>query len=317
MSIYNDSPELTMGQSRQNPPGQVQQASSLRYENFFSPQRWWMLVTLHWAENRKRYLLALPAIAGVLFVWYSFLIMMNKGEPLSTPFQVSAYYVGLFLIGSLYGSMLFSELGHKARSIQYLSVPASQFEKLLCALFFGVLLFFIVYTLLYYLVDIPMVGLSNRISLIRGRHLGDSGRIFPNGHPVQVYNVFTNKGGPLPNSESNYFLLIYFALQAAFILGSIYFMRYSFIKTVVSLLLLVLVYMLFVIKGIVASLPQGWHFGPSLFEWSQVREFNGQEEEKLVRLSSWIGNTCTFLIKYSLPFVFWSITYIRLKEKEV
>ena len=294
MSVNNESP--------QNQP-------------LFSPQRWWMLVTLHWAENRKRYLLSLPAIAGVLFVWYCFLLMMNRDEGLSIPFQVSAYYVGLFLIGSLYGSMLFADLGHKTRSIQYLSVPASQFEKLLCALFFGVLLFFIVYTLLYYLVDIPMVGLSNRINLIRTRHLTDN--IPFNAYPVHVYNIYTNKGGPMPDSESNYFLLIYFALQAAFILGSVYFTRYSFIKTVVSLLLLVLVYMLFVLKGIVSNLPQGWHFGPSLFEWSQMREINGQEEEKLVRLSSWVGDSCTFLIKYSLPFILWSITYTRLKEKEV
>jgi hypothetical protein len=299
MSSYNKSFEPVIGQS----------------SPLFSPARWWMLVTLHWVENRKRYLLALPAIAGALFVWYSFILVMDRHEPLAISYQFSTYYVGLYLIGCLYGSMLFSELGHKARSIQYLSVPASQFEKLLCALFFGVLLFFIVYTLLFYLVDIPMVALSNRLIHTRSLHAYASSN---NDYPIRVYNLITREGAPIPDQDFNAFLLIYFALQAAFILGSVYFVRYSFIKTIVSLLLLVVVYMLFIIKGIASGLPEGWHIGRSLFEWARWGgPDGGMEEVKLIRLSSWASNSFIFFIQYCFPFIFWSITYVRLKEKEV
>jgi len=312
MSGYDQSLDTTLGRSKQNTPGRGGQAMSLPTQQLFVPARWWMLVTLHWAENRKRYLLAMPAIAGVLFVWYSFILVMDRNEPLSMPYQVSAYYVGLYLIGCLYGSMLFSELGHKARSIQYLSIPASQLEKLLCALFFGVLLFFVAYTLLFYLVDIPMVGLANRLILAHAVH---GHTTISSEYPIQVYNLITKEGGPMPDKEFNVFILAYFALQAAFILGSVYFARYSFIKTVVSLLLLTLVYMLFVIKGISGSLPDGWHLGESLFEWGQNGAPNG--DRKLIRDPSWVGDSLFFLIKYCMPFIFWSITYTRLKEKEV
>jgi hypothetical protein len=84
---------------------------------------------------------------------------------------------------------------------------------------------------------------------------------------------------------------------------------------VVSLLLLTLVYMLFVIKGISDSLPKGWHLGEGLYEWGQWDGSNG--DRKLIRDPSWVGDSLSFLIKYCMPFIFWSITYTRLKEKEV
>lgn len=287
---------------------------SVYNKSSFSPGRWWMLVTLHWAENRKRYLLALPAIAGVLFLWYCFLLVVDRDASLGISYQFSTYYVGLYVIGCLYGSMLFADLGHKARSIQYLSVPASQFEKMLCSLFFGVLLFFIVYTLLFYLVDIPMVVLANRL-----HHQITPHAYFPSGsNPFPVYNLITREGAPIPEKEFNAFLLIYFALQSFFILGSIYFARYSFIKTIVSLLLIFLVYILFLIKGVNSNLPDGWHLGGSLLEWNHWKNHDGRlDEERFVRLSPWVDNSFIFFIQYCFPLIFWSITYVRLKEKEV
>jgi hypothetical protein len=284
-------------------------------KQLFSPARWWLLMTLHWAENRRRYLLALLAIAGALFAWYSFLLVMDRDDPMGMKYQFPAYYIGLILIGCLYGSMLFSELGHKTRGIQYLSIPASLFEKLLCALFFGVLLFFIAYTLLFYLVDIPMVGLANRVMSWNALHMHHNQR--PVGYPAVVYNVFANEGAPM-DFPFNVFLVEYFAIQAAFILGSVYFPRYSFVKTVVSLLLCCLVFMLFMIKGIAENLPQGWHIGSSLTEWSHWNVYvNEVNERKLIRSPSWVGDSLLFLVKYCIPLIFWSITYTRLKEKEV
>ena len=275
----------------------------------FDPIRWWKLVTLHWVEGRKRYLLATLAMAGALFVWFSFMILMDKHDGLEVKIQITTYYVGLFLIGCLYGSMLFADLGHKTQSIQYLSVPASQFEKWLCALFFGVLLFFVAYTVIFYLVDIPMVGLANRIHTLNIQ----KNNLMPNEGFAKVYNLFSLEDAPMRESKTNVLLLFYFAFQAAFILGSVYFGRYSFLKTVVSLLLFWLVCMLYFVKVIDASVPDGWHMADGLFSWRQL-DNHGQN---IVRLASWISDSFIFIVKYCFPLIFWSITYTRLKEKEV
>ncbi len=128
----------------------------------FSFSRWWKLVTLHWIVNCKRYLLALLAIAGLLAAWFGFVIAMNRQGELFLFFQFAAYFVGLFFVGCFYASTLFSDLNSKPEGINYLSVPASHLEKLCCAIFFGVLLFFVAFTLIFYLVDIPM-NLSLRL----------------------------------------------------------------------------------------------------------------------------------------------------------
>lgn len=268
-------------------------------------------MTRHWGENRKRYLLAILAIGGLLAAWYGFILTMDKRNPLGTGYQFSAYYCGLYFTGCLYASTIFSELSHKPQGINYLSVPASHLEKLCCAIFYCVILFFIVFTLIFYLVDIPMVQLANRIILQdHPAWLGPSKGI----GPVRVLNIFSDPGLPVPDRDYNLFLLGYFAIQAAFILGSVYFTRYSFIKTTVSLLFLWMVSMLFIFKITAGIIPDGW--GRSdLLQWQQYNITRGQT--KLIRLPLWIESTLIFLLQYSLPIIFWFITYFRLKEKEV
>jgi hypothetical protein len=277
----------------------------------FNFSRWWMLVTMHWAENRKRYLLAMLAIGGLLAAWYSFLLMMDKFGPLNLFFQYTAYYCGLFFVGCLYASTIFSGLGSKPQGLHYLSVPASHLEKLLCGIFFGVFLFFIVYTLIYYIVDIPMVQLANRI--ITNEHQVWPGSMQSIGK-IEILNIIHNNWAPIPDREYHLFLLSYFAIQSAFLLGSVYFARYSFIKTIVGVLLFWLVFMVFVTKGVEEHLPDGWHTY-NFIQWNNYK--NNSAQIKLARLPLWAENSLFFLMQYSTPFIFWFIAYIRLKEKEV
>jgi hypothetical protein len=127
-----------------------------------------------------------------------------------------------------------------------------------------------------------------------------------------VFNVFSNKGGPVPDEFLTLPLMAFFAIQAAFILGSVYFTRYTFVKTTIALLLLSLLGSLFITKGVEANLPHGWHMY-GLFQWSSYDEKN----EQWVLLAPGTEKFLRLLIEYSLPFIFWVITYFRLKEKEV
>jgi hypothetical protein len=278
--------------------------------SMFSFSRWWMLVILHWAENRRRYGLGVLAMGGLLLFWFSVILAMDAHAPLSIGYQFGTFYIGLFFTGCLFGSQVFSALNRKREAIQYLMVPASHLEKLLCGLLYGVVLFFIVYTLLFYLVDIPMVQLAGRIAK-KGPPMFTQGDILIQ-RPV-VYSLFGGGAWNLSVDAGNYLLMVYFAVQAFFILGSIYFTRYPILKTIIAGLLLSLLGSIFMGKVIEANLPTGWHM-ENLFDWYRDDKSAG---EQWVRLPGATKEFLLRIIKYSLPFIFWFITYFRLKEKEV
>ena len=88
---------------------------------FFSFERWWLLVCKHWSENRKRYLLALPAIAALIAAWYGFIYFIAAApNPLPPQIQYVTYYTGLFIVGCLFGSTIFSELDSASTGVPYL-----------------------------------------------------------------------------------------------------------------------------------------------------------------------------------------------------
>jgi hypothetical protein len=262
-------------------------------------------------ENRKRYGLALLAMLGLSLTWFSFMLLMTNYHEIPTFLQFITYFSGLFFIGALFASSTFSGLGSKAEGIDFLSVPASHLEKLLCAILFGVVLFFIAYNLAFYIVDIPIVKLSyHLISIHHTKWPGTNTRM----NDANFMNVFTGRGEPPPFTNNNVLIYAFFAVQSAFILGSVYFRRYSFIKTIVAVLLLMLVGMLFLTKGIESNLPQGgWRLN-GISEWVQ---FDTPGEPLIVRLPPWIEQMLTLFIEYSLPLAFFWAAYHRLKEKEV
>lgn len=278
----------------------------------FSFTRWWMLVNRHWIENRKRYLLALLAIAGLLVAWFGFVIAMNRQGGLLLLFQFAAYFVGLFFIGCLYASTMFAELSSKPEGINYLAVPASHLEKLCCAVFFGVFLFFVAYTLIFYIVDIPMVNLSLRLV---ARHPSAFSDLGDPQDSISIFNIITGAGGPIRDLEGIVFLVWYFAIQSAFILGSVYFTKYSFLKTVVAILLFLLLFVFFIERGIHRQLPEGWHLTEFFLRWSQLSSTKG--EMQMVRLPGWIEQMVMLALPFGIPILFWVVTYFRLKEKEV
>jgi len=273
--------------------------------------RWQMLVAGHWAENRKRYLLALLAMGGLLAAWYGFLLTIDKFGPVNLFLQFTAYYCGLYFVGCFYASTIFSELGSKSRAIQYLSVPASHLEKLLCGILFGVVLFFLAYTAVFYLVDIPMVSLG--IQVIARQHQHWPGTFEPIG-TVQVLNLWNNPWAPIPDRKFHLFLLGYFAVQSAFLLGSVYFARWSFIKTVIGILLFWGGFIMFTDKVVNEHLPAGWH------AYDMLRWYDNPDNSpvfRMVQLPDTVERLLVILVQYSIPPAFWVITYFRLKEKEV
>ncbi|MES1216610.1 MAG: hypothetical protein ABUT20_13935 [Bacteroidota bacterium] len=280
----------------------------------FSFNRFLLLIAKHWSENSKKYLLGLLAITGIILVWFGFMIIMERYHPMDEGLQYGTYFVGLFLVGCLYASTLFADLSSKSKGTNYLSVPASQLEKTICTLLYGVLIFFIFYSLLFYVADIIMVKIANTVSYAYWeKHQHDPGGIF---RPQEIVNVFW-ANDTMRKGDVNipfYILLCYFAVQAAYLLGSVYFARFSFIKTTVGLIFIFLLIIVFVGKVLNAFMPDGnFYRGIGSYRLN----VSGNESATIIRLPDWVDTVTLFLLKFAFAPIFWIATYFRVKEKEL
>jgi hypothetical protein len=277
---------------------------------FFDMQRWLLLMRKQWGENRKTMLLSIIAIASLQLVWYLLFLLMNSFTPLNEFVQTLTYFFGLFLVGCLYGSSLFAELSTKPKGINYLMLPASNFEKLLCSLVFGAILFFLAYTLIFYIVDIPMVKLANSISASRVA----TAKITMETGPQKVTNIFLGPSnhGFADLNQCLYFLLIFFALQSAYALGSVYSPKFSFIKTTIILLLLCVFTALLIGQVLNHLMPDGY-----FYENITTYKLINVPGEVAIRLPGWVHDTVIILFQYSFVPLFWVTAYFKLREKQL
>ncbi|MBO9200918.1 MULTISPECIES: hypothetical protein [Niastella] len=272
----------------------------------FDLKRWFLYLGKHWNENKRRYLLSLAAIGGLLVLWCSFLMIVNPENPMGLRIQIVTYYAGLFLTGCLFASTIFNDLSEGPKGIHFLLTPASALEKLLTAIVFGVILFFISYTIVFYAFDVIMLKVANGVmsNWLEQHHRAPR-------PPQELLNVF------IPDDSAKeflfYILLIFFAVQSIFLLGSLYFVKFQYIKTLVSGLIVFLVLVFFVHKVLGSFMPDGSFFEP----FRVYKIWNTGQGDVMILLPEWFSSILLFLTKYALAPCLWVVAYFRLKEKEV
>ncbi|RYG05455.1 MAG: hypothetical protein EOO02_03780 [Chitinophagaceae bacterium] len=277
----------------------------------FDFRRFTLLVGKHWSENRKKYLFGIGGMIALLVFWFAFILLVDERR-IPNELQAMTYYFGLAITGCFFGSILFSDIASGPKAMSYLSFPASHLEKLICGLLYGVVIFFGVFTLAFYLVDIPMVMFSDKSTVTT----------VVNGvetiYEDKVVNIFGNpfnvpEGNPGPTTI---FLYSYVAVQSAFILGGVYFPKFSFLKTAIVLLLLVLFLVFFLTKVLSGILPEGNNF--SDLSTMRVYEPDGNYTNyKTVALPYWMQQTLKYVVQFAFAPIFWVVTYFRIKEKQV
>jgi hypothetical protein len=276
----------------------------------FDFRRWRLLVARHWLENRRKYLLFLLAYAGILTAWYAYLMLLNSKAVLGGDIQFPTYFLGLYLAGCLYANTLFADLSSRQDAIHFLALPASRLEKLMTAILFGAIIFFLAYTAVFYLVDIPMMYLSNRLLAMHPQYFPNSSVLIPQ---CTVYNILSGEDGPLPEKDYHLFLLGFFTVQAIFMLGTIYFKQYALIKSIIATLVLISLGVLLNERIINSFLPSGWH--THLLSW--IRYDENELPSGAVWLPVWLETLFLGVFQYGIPAFIWYITYHRLKEKQI
>lgn len=134
------------------------------------------------------------------------------------------------------------------------------------------------------------------------------------GYVLLTYRQYQSSPMDLFKNGFYTFLFTYFLFNGIMLLGSVYFSKHSFIKTILALIVgLVLLYhlnnfLMEVLTGI-ASVTSSAPLGGFQFEHLG--------ENVYVTLPENSGIISDLFVRVLLPLAFWGITWLRFKEKEI
>ena len=264
----------------------------------FSFPRLLQLIRKQWVENSRLYLFSTLALLGmmglVMFFWF-----ISDGKHYSEDGQYIIFVFGLYIAGAVFASMSFSQLGNKEKATYWLAFPASHLEKLLCVIFYNVIVFTIVYCVCFFVVKtVTTAYIESLVSSYPGEYTFR--RSSWDGHRSFL--------GIVP-----YFIYGFFAIQSFYLLGSGWFAGYSFVITTIvgsTLIFLFLYYS--------AELMQSSFLNDYSFNGDHVRKYEeGTMTYKSYNLSPFTTGLLGFAVKFLWAPVFWVATLFRLKEKQV
>jgi len=258
-------------------------------KNLFSLQRFGLLFKKHTSENYKSYLLSIGVLTGIMFLIMGFATIKINGGPLRLNQQKMFFVLFLLAAGTIFTSTIFASLGEKNKAIALLTLPATRLEKYLISWLYSFVIFLIIYTGVFYLVNTSILNITKQP-----------------GEEITVFNIFT---------EQNTFFQIFSSftfLHSLAFLGSIWFEKTQFIKTAFIFLFFISLLQL-LNKQILQKLFR--HYLESAMLFSSIA-FMRNNELIIIKMPEiyemWL--TLLFII---LGFIIWLSTYYRLKEKQV
>ena len=264
---------------------------------YFSWRRQFLLIDRFWFENRKQFLYMVATTTGLLTVWLGFYLSIWNANLFSPKFQIAYYFLGLAASGALTANFLFSDLREKPKAISFLLMPSTALERVIVGFLFGVVVYGLVYSAAFYVVNATMVSLANHFF----------------GTKWEIINIFRlgNYIDPFFDEPANQLFLKYLALHALFVSGGLYFSKYSFFKT--SLVFLALWILRLLLPAVYhLFLPLG-NFRGALTSF-EVFDLNGN---KLLEMPGWFNSVFTVFFSFLIIPILWVFSYFKLREKQI
>ena len=260
----------------------------------------------HLVDNYRFYLMSIVVLTGLILL---LLIFVGLTETHFSRYSdlLPFYLVGLYISGLIFTSISFNELGNKPRGIDYLLLPASHLEKFLTTLLITTIGFLLVYHLAFFL------AVQVLDTIVRIRY----GAIMEND-----LTKFSEKD----IWQWNYYIWV--IAQSLFLLGAVYFHKYSLIKTVffffvfvLSLYLVNALFVQFFFHKQMADWRAHFPFVGVNIELPQQPAVNGDTGTHyrfvLLMIPENMQNVLLFMVKYLLAPMLWTIAYFRLRDKEI
>lgn len=255
----------------------------------FNLNRFSKLFVKHTADNYKTYLMSFAVLLGVLFISMGFIAYVDNNG-LSARTQIPFFIFVYILAGSIFTSIIFSDLGNKRKAISILTLPASHFEKYLVGWVYSFVIFQLLFIPSFYLVVIIIQALTPIKEFAKDEKLMD---------------LFSEK-------QKVYFVFYLFAaLHAVAFWGSVFFKKHHFIKT--AFVFLIGVFALSYLNNQFIQFIISEGVGPSTpFGGIGVRENGGIT--MVVLKNDYIYSAVAVV---AVVILMWTSTFFRLKEKEV
>jgi hypothetical protein len=276
---------------------------------FFNPRRFGQLLLRDVAGGYRGWLIAAAAVAGTVIVLSALTVLgISRGENIrfngASNFHVGFYIQLLLLGGFISTSFAFREVRQNGAGIFYMTLPASQFEKLASKLLVSSV-GYVLGSLVFYTATAAVSEGINRL-------------IFGAGHG------FFNPFDPTILRAAGMYLLA----QSIFLLGSIWFKKLAFVRTV--LWLSVFAIGAVVVTAVAARIILAGHFVPSMVQAGAERiggwSLNLGNDFLMSRFGPGSpGSTGLTIFKTiaevllfgALAPVCWLAAYFRLRETEV
>jgi hypothetical protein len=262
----------------------------------FDMRRFWKLAVVQWAEYGRSYLWFLGI--GVAVHLCVLLLVTEGGAALEKyvyETQMGIYIAGYLITGGLFALRYFSTLSDRDSALTCLMRPASALEKYLLAFLVVAVLYPLAYTLAFQVCNLPgaYLGEVARNTWIAANPRDAIGCIGPRG--FGPYLPFTETGGV---SRDMQVVLANLFLQALIVAGTLYFRRVAWLKTVVSL------FVVLVLGVPLLAVTTG--ASPDLLFFDDARRVaNPQTWAWLAAV--WVG----------VPLLAWTSVFFFLREREL
>lgn len=195
---------------------------------------------------------------------------------------VSFGFVIVFVGGYIFTSNIFNELQSPVKSHYYLTLPARAEEKLIAAWLISSVFFVIVSLAIMFLISFIISGI---LALL-----------FNGG--LQLFNPFTKAAMTTTG--------VYLVTQTIFLLGSVYFRKFNFLKTLLSVFLVYITLFVWILIMIFLVIrPQDMVFAGAF-------DIDIDFQKALAK-----SEIISFIFWYVIGPFFLIVSYFRLKERQV
>lgn len=245
-----------------------------------------MLIKRQVKENSKIYGISLLVLFGVLS--FMFLLVHQWQDSFAGAVQNGVFIIGLFFGGGLFTNSMLNELSDSSSSIWVLTLPAKQSEKVVASISISTIIFLASYLFIFYLVDVLYLLNTNRFKM------------------ENILNPFKD--------DFYVFFFWYLLFNGVILLGRVMFVKYSLIKTILSVFLFFILFdylnnfileLLIIDANIVSSIALDSFL------------FHHETENITVSLPENIDLAFVIFTRFLLPISMWFLVWLKLKEKQV
>ncbi len=243
----------------------------------FHFSRFWLLLKVDFLKGQRATLMTVAVILGIMTVGTVVEPLLDDNKII----HAENFAYGLFIGGFILSSQAFSSLSNSLKSFQYLTLPASTFEKLLSMWLLTCIGWMVVYILAYWVCS-PLINLTAQLS--------SSSVVIVSFNPFSGFVILALK--------------FYFVLQGIFLVGAVHLKGYVLPKTLFAL----------VLYGILGMLIFYLFLGDMMN--SEVEQALADINFSIPTL-----NVFRAILEWIFWWLFaplcWIITFLGLKEKEV